>query len=51
MLDTAPLPPFVFAILGYAFALIAALVIVNLLLHRLTKRERSETRETPRRRR
>jgi uncharacterized membrane protein len=47
MIDSVQLPPFVFAIVGYAFVLIAALVVVNVLLHRLTKRERSGRRRGP----
>jgi hypothetical protein len=41
MTEALPLPPFVFYIVGYAFVLVAALVVVNLLLHRLTRRERA----------
>jgi hypothetical protein len=51
MFDNPPLPPFVLAIVGYAFALVAALVIVNVLVHRLTRRERSPRRRDPERRR
>lgn len=50
MTETLPVPPFVFAIIGYAFVLIAGLVLVNVVLHRLTRRERGERpRPGPRR--
>jgi hypothetical protein len=41
------LPPFVFYIVGYAFVLVAALVVVNVALHRLTRRERTSHRRKP----
>jgi hypothetical protein len=45
MHDTMPLPPFVMYIVGYTFLLVALLVVVNVLLHRLTRRERAAPRE------
>lgn len=46
MTDSA-LPPFVWAIVGYAFALVGALVLVNLWLHRLTRGDRGRRRNKP----
>ena len=48
MTEGWPFPPFVFQIVGYMFVLVAALMAVNVTLHRLTRRERGDTR--PRRR-
>lgn len=41
-------PPFVLYITAYVFVLVAALIVINVVLHRLTRRERSAS---PRRRR
>jgi len=45
--DQWPVPPFVAYIIGYVFVLAAALVVVNVVLHRLTRRERTSRRRPP----
>ena len=50
MNDSWPFPPVVFYIVGYMFVLVAALVAVNVVLHRLTRGERSRRRKAPRKR-
>jgi hypothetical protein len=47
MTDAMHVPPFVYYIIGYTFVLVAALVVVNVVLHRLTRRERSTRRRKP----
>ena len=47
MTEGWPFPPFVFYVVGYMFVLVAALVIVNVALHRLTRRERGTPRRRP----
>ena len=47
MNDQWPVPPFVAYIIGYVFVLAAALVVVNVVLHRLTRRERTSRRRPP----
>jgi hypothetical protein len=47
MTDGWPFPPFVFYIVGYVFVLVAALVVVNVVLHRLTRRERGAPPRKP----
>ena len=52
MIDSWPFPPFVAYIIGYVFVLVGALVVINLVLHRLTRGERAARRrpaEKPRR--
>jgi hypothetical protein len=43
-MDALPLPRFVFYIIAYVFVLIAALVVVSVVLHRLTREERQAAR-------
>ena len=47
MTDLADIPSFVYYIVGYTFVLVAALVVVNVVLHRLTRRERAARRRKP----
>ena len=47
MNDTWPFPPFVGYIVGYVFLLVGLLVLINVVLHRLTRGERSARRRPP----
>ena len=44
MIDSWPFPPFVGYIIAYVFVLVGALVMINIVLHRLTRSERSARR-------
>jgi hypothetical protein len=44
MNDSWPFPPFVGYIIAYVFVLVGALVIINVVLHRLTRGERTARR-------